>query len=338
MKKKILLIVFLMMLPLNIAYAAGNDVYIIDRAADGSGRAEISILDGNFLREDPWYGEWQKEYVGHASPHGNRYNDGLSYTIGFNFYDDQPPERNYHNHPWDVYAINSWNTGSGRTEVYILDGVHWFDNIRRAYVTALPLNGAGDFVYETGGEISDDYQFDIYAIKKANTGSGRVEVHILDGTNDYQSFKLQTPTPLPEIGFSHDWYFEVARWGADDRDDGVPDLFAIKTEHTDSGRVEVFIIDGADDFRSFRKHLVTNIPVMHFSASRYVTIGDYDEDGITDIYIINDDVRRSDKIRITALLGTHEFHRASSVTTVKKSGQADAFGLREILMAPKFDR
>jgi hypothetical protein len=344
--KKILLIVFLMMLPLNIAYAAGDDLYIIDREETGSGRAEISILDGdNIDSTGEWCGEscqWQKEYVGYASPHGNRHNDGLSYTMGCIFYDDELPTRNEYNHPFDIYAINSWNTGSGRTEVYILDGVHWFDNIRRSYATPLPLNGAGDFVYEAGGEISDNYQFDIYAIKKANTGSGRVEVHILDGTNDYQSFKLHASTPLPEIGFSHGWHFKIGRWGADDRDDGVVDLFAIKTGHTDSGMVEVFIIDGADNFQSFRKHLVTDLPVPPFNPDMYVDIGDYDDDRITDIYFINDSIRRSSSgnIEVTVLPGTHEFRSHSTFETGKRSGQAETFplGQREIFMAPKFPR
>jgi hypothetical protein len=325
-----------MISPFNIVNAADDDMYIILRTETSSDRTEISIANGN----DPDFGEWQ--VGGKFTKTALHQTPGLWHLVrGYNFYDDQLPVRHYHNHPHDIYAILNFGTQSGQTEVHVLDGVHRFDNIRRSIPTALAEQGWDSVYwrYEAGGSVSNEWLYDIYAIKTGRTQSGMTEVHVLDGSDDYQSFKLRTPTALHQLDRHHTWHFEVGRWGADDRDDGIVDLWAIKTGNTDSGMIEVFILDGATNFTTFRKILVTDIPVMRAPLHRWVELGDYDYDGITDLYII--DGRLTGNIEVLALPGAHEFrlhYRIETGYDVNQSEYGESPPRMEIFMTPHRER
>ncbi len=45
----------------------------------------------------------------------------------------------------------------------------------------------------------------LYLIGKAGTGSGRLEVHILNGANNFQSYLLHTATPQHLLGANWGW-------------------------------------------------------------------------------------------------------------------------------------
>ena len=81
---------------------------------------------------------------------------------------------------------------------------------------------------------------DLFAIKKSNTRSG-TELHILDASTRYTTFKVQTGTPLPQT--DHTWKFLV---------DGNRDLVALRKSNTRSQRTEVFALTAASNYQSFR--------------------------------------------------------------------------------------
>src|SRR5262245_1559826 len=72
--------------------------------------------------------------------------------------------------------------------------------------TATPLVG-NDFYYLVG-DWDQSGKPDLVAIKYRNTGTGRVEVHVLSGESGFQQFVLQTGTPLVGDNFDYaltDW-------------------------------------------------------------------------------------------------------------------------------------
>ena len=94
----------------------------------------------------------------------------------------------------DLFYICKNNTGSKSTEVHILSG----------------KSGYKEFIMQTGTKIQetdDNWEFgisnylgngnkDLYCINKRNENGKCTDVHILDGSKNFQSFALQTTTKL----------------------------------------------------------------------------------------------------------------------------------------------
>jgi hypothetical protein len=80
-------------------------------------------------------------------------------------------------------------------------------------------------------------------IKTANTGTGKVEVHVASGASNYQTRILETGTTFaPE---------NDGTWLMVDYDrDGIPDLVFIKTANTGTGKVEVHVASGASNYQT----------------------------------------------------------------------------------------
>jgi len=97
-----------------------------------------------------------------------------------------------------------------------------------------------DFVFST---LPND---DIMVIKKANTGSGKTEVHILTASSNYQSYSHHTATPLTETFVNFE--FNALPNG---------DLMAIKKYSTGSGKTEVHILTASSNYQSYSHHTVT---------------------------------------------------------------------------------
>jgi hypothetical protein len=116
----------------------------------------------------------------------------------------------YNSDGWlDLYGILKANTGSGRTEVHILNGANNFQSFLLQTATALgPTGTDSQWVFDLG-DYNGDGKLDLYGILKANSGSGRTEVYILNGANIFQSFLLQTATVLGPTGTDSQWVFST---------------------------------------------------------------------------------------------------------------------------------
>src|SRR6266849_3010242 len=145
--------------------------------------------------------------------------------------------------------------------------------------TPLALNDAKNFAWAVG-DFDQDGIGDLYAIKVTNTGTGSVEVHVLSGADNFQSFLMQTGTPLALTDAKN------FAWAVGDFDqDGIGDLYAIKVTNTGTGSVEVHVLIGADNFQSFL--LQTGPPLALTDAKNFAwAVGDFDQDGIGDLYAI----------------------------------------------------
>jgi hypothetical protein len=49
----------------------------------------------------------------------------------------------------------------------------------------------------------------LFCLERTNTGTGRLEVHVLSAASDYQSFLLQTGTPIGEADAAANFAFAV---------------------------------------------------------------------------------------------------------------------------------
>lgn len=79
----------------------------------------------------------------------------------------------------DVYVVQKDNTTSGFLELHIMNGSFGYQRFKLQTATALPVK-AENTIYLAGDYDRDD-ACDFFAIKHANTASGKVEVKILCG-------------------------------------------------------------------------------------------------------------------------------------------------------------
>jgi hypothetical protein len=143
----------------------------------------------------------------------------------------------------DLVVIKKSGTGTGSTEVHILDGASGFTGWLLQTGTPLPeTDDTYDFVmgnYNVGIDRPNDRVPDLVAIKKSGTGTGSTEVHILDGASGFQNWLLQTRTPLPETDDT--WDFAMGDWYVLP---GISDLITIKKSTTVT--TEIHILEGPE--------------------------------------------------------------------------------------------
>lgn len=97
-------------------------------------------------------------------------------------------------------------------------------------------DGAANFHWAIG-DYNQDGIPDLYGIKVAQTGTGTVEVHILDRATGYQTFVLQTGTAIGARDGAVNF-----RWAVGDFNrDRVADLYGIKVTEAGTGAVEVHV-------------------------------------------------------------------------------------------------
>ncbi len=173
----------------------------------------------------------------------------------------------------DIVAIKKNGTGTGTTEVHIMDGKSQYKSWDLQTGTALGVtDNTWDFVK---GDYNRDGATDIFSIQKIGTASGTTEVHILDAKTQYQSFVLHGDTALGMTGDNFDFQ------ATDYNHDGITDIIAIQKSGTASGRTEIHILDGATNYKSWLLH--TDTVLAPTDNTWDFQVGDYNGDGITDI-------------------------------------------------------
>jgi len=120
----------------------------------------------------------------------------------------------------DLFYIAKNNTGSKSTEIHILSGQSNYQSW---------LLHTGTILHET----NEDWDFgvsnymgkgnkDLYCVKKRNDNKNCTEVHILNGSSNYQSWAMQTTTKLHETDEYFNFYpidkqlFVISKRGASD--------------------------------------------------------------------------------------------------------------------------
>jgi len=165
--------------------------------------------------------------------------------------------------------------------------------------TGTPLHVTDDSFQFCFTDWNGDGRPDLVAIKKRNTGSNSTEVHILSGASNFQSWILQTGTPLHET--DHTFEFMVADWNGD----GRPDLIAIKKSKTGSNTTEVHILSGASSFQNWI--LQTGTPLHETDHTFQFLVTDWNGDGRPDLVAIKKSKTGTTSTEVHVLSGSLNF-------------------------------
>lgn len=143
----------------------------------------------------------------------------------------------------DLVGILKQQTGTHRVEMHILSGASAYQDFTLHRPTPIPEDQGSFFGFSMRGN-------DLVAVKKNNTDTGNVEVHILTWASRYTDFALQTAIPIP---LDQGDYFKFAMRGND--------LVAVKKNNTAAGNVEVHILSAASNYQSFLLQTAIPIPI-----------------------------------------------------------------------------
>jgi hypothetical protein len=119
-------------------------------------------------------------------------------------------------------------------------------------------------------------------LKLTNSGSNSLEVHVLNGADNYQSFLLHTGTPILQADAAANFAFAVGDYNRD----GVPDVYCLKRTNAQTNSLEVHILNGADNYQSFLLHTGTPLAQADAAANFTFAVGDYNRDGVPDVYCL----------------------------------------------------
>ncbi|TXH75168.1 MAG: hypothetical protein E6Q88_03785 [Lysobacteraceae bacterium] len=144
----------------------------------------------------------------------------------------------------DLYAINRQGA-SNTTEVHVLNGANNFQSFLGHHATALGASGSTpNWVFKVG-DYNRDGIADVYGLSKMG-GSGKTEVHVLNGANGYASFLVQVATALGQTGTDNVWSFDLGDYNRD----GIVDVFGIFKQGA-SNSTEVHVLNGANNYQNF---------------------------------------------------------------------------------------
>ena len=200
----------------------------------------------------------------------------------------------------DLYFIKRRQTGTPSIEVHVLSGASNYQQF--ALQTGTPLaqaeDGNGDFLV---ADYDRDGVPDLYFIKRRNTGTNSIEVHVLSGASNYQQFTLQTGTPLASAEDGNGDFFLADG-------DGVPDLYFIKRRNTGTNSIEVHVLSGASNYQQFTRQTGTPFAPAEDGNGSFC-VADYDRDGTPDLYFVKRRNVGSNSIELHVLTGASNYQQ-----------------------------
>jgi hypothetical protein len=180
----------------------------------------------------------------------------------------------------DLYFVMKSGTASSKTEVHVLSGSS-YNAFSLHAATPYGVTGSNNRWIFRLGDYNNDGKQDLYVIDKA-AASGRVAVYILSGATSFQTELLARTTITGALPTGTEWVVDVGAFNAD----SVPDLFLIGKNGA-GGRTEVHILDGATQYQSYLRNIATALGSTGNDNRWDFKIGDYDRDGIPDIYALD---------------------------------------------------
>ncbi len=203
----------------------------------------------------------------------------------------------------DLYVIIKNNAagsdGSNTTEVHVLDGANKFQTFLLHSTTALPFTDS-NWTFQVA-DFNHDGVPDLIVFIRNNTGSGRTELHVLNGASNFQTFLLHQALPLPYQDAS-----AFLRLGAYNGD-GAFDLYFVPTEATGSGMTEVHVLSQASNYQTFVLHTATALYAVGPGANFNLGLFDYDHNGSLDLFFLPRFNTGSFRIEVHVLSGSTLF-------------------------------
>ena len=152
----------------------------------------------------------------------------------------------------DLFCIKKNNTDSNKTEVHILGGKNNFQKF--IYQKETCLHQTDNNSKFCVGDYNGDGNLDLFYISKQNNKTNHTEVHILNGSDNYQSFLLQCETILGET--NDDWDFGVSNYISGRN----KDIYCIKKRIENEKKcTEVHILNGSNNYQSFAQQTGTKL-------------------------------------------------------------------------------
>lgn len=193
------------------------DLYFIKRRNTGSGRIELHALSGksnyrNFILHTPTPLQMTEDANG---------NFALA-----DFDGDGIP---------DLVFIKRRKTANNKIEVHVLGSKSNYQAFVRQTETTLAQaeDGNGDFFV---ADFDSDHLPDLFFIKRRNTGTGAVEVHVLTAVSNFQQFAIHTPTLILSSDEANGT-FGLGDYDSDDRQE----LYFIKNKNAQSNNIEIHV-------------------------------------------------------------------------------------------------
>lgn len=151
----------------------------------------------------------------------------------------------------DLFYIKKNNTGTKSTEVHILSGQSNYKNF--ILQTGTKLHETGDNFKFCVGDFNGDGNLDLFCISKNNNESKTTEVHILSGSNNYQSWLIQTNTILHET--NDDWEFGVSNYISGRN----KDIYCICKRKETTKCTEVHVLNGSNNYQTWAQQTTTKL-------------------------------------------------------------------------------
>ncbi len=200
----------------------------VKRMNTGTGVVEIHVLNGD--------SSYQQFSVQKGTPLS------LADSVNFDFTSGKGA---------DLYCIKKNNTPGQNIEVHILSAASNYNNFLLQQLATLTTADSANF------EFAIDGSGNLLCIKKTNTGSGFLELHILTAATSYQQFNAHIITPLTQTDAAN---FKFA--GASNGD-----LLCMKITNTGTGNLEVHILSAATGYTQFSLH--TQTPITSPDAANF---------------------------------------------------------------------
>lgn len=217
----------------------------------------------------------------------------------------------------DLWIVKKWHTGTGKTELHVLNGSSYFTNYLFQDSTA--EGQTLDYHDYHVANYNGDNKNDLFMIKKLYTGSGKVEVHVLNGANNFKTYLTHRATIFNQADYSYTTLL------GDYNGDGHPDLFMIRMLHTGTNSTEVHILNGADNYQSYLLQTGTGYPESDYRHE--FALADYNNDNVLDLYIIKKRNTTSGHTEVNVLSGANQFQSSilSTPTYLSETDDRHAF-------------
>lgn len=220
---------------------------------------------------------------------------------------------------FNIYVIK--RQGATNTEVWRL-GMVSIENLKNTEIELgfnmeTALEATNENTVFAVGDYNNNTIPDVFAIKKKV--AGKSEIHILNGSNKYQSYLVQARMPIGETDENSE--FRVA----DYNNDGILDLYWIE-KHA-GGRTKVHILNGSDKFQSFL--LQTDIPLGETDLDSNFQVGDYNGDNKPDLYFINKQAQGKTEVHVLSGASGYQQFILHKRTELNSVGEEVEFGLSD---------
>jgi hypothetical protein len=205
-------------------------------------------------------------------------------------------------------------------EVYVMEGARGYSSISLPLPTPIEAADAAQNFAFALADYNGDGIPDLFCLKKSNTGTGKFEVHVLNGADSYRSFLLQTPTPIYASDSAANFKFALGDYD----NDGHPDIYCLKTRNTGTEFLQVHVLAGADDYHSFLRQKDTPILSGDANDNFEFGVGDYQGNNNYDIFCMKKTNTGTDSFQVHVLSGADDFESFLLQTPKTALSLADA--------------